>query len=93
MDSRRLLIQQQTNIIENIIQCAVNIDSSASEHKYCRFLRRHKWDKAERKIIFKAIPGFGQNRGILGADSYNSYGSGHSEPNLISQKYNGTRSN
>lgn len=83
MDSRRLLIQQK-NIIENIIQCAAYIDSSASAHKYCRSFSVYNWDKIGKKLIFAANPGFGQNRGILGSDSYDSCGSGHSEPNLIS---------
>lgn len=91
VDSSRVLIKQQKNMIKNTIQCAANIDSSASAHKYCRTLSVANWDGRAKKVVFKSNPGFGQNHGELKSDIYNSAGAGHSEPNLISQEYGGTR--
>lgn len=91
VDSRRVLMKQQKNMIEHTIQCAAHIDSSASEHKYCRVLSVHTWDRSARTVVFKSVPGFGQNHGELKSDIYNSDGGGHSEPNLISKEYGGTR--
>ena len=70
-----------------IIQTKATITKNSREPSAIRQISLHDWDKSNRKVYFKAIPGFGQNYGELESYHYNSCGLGHSEPNLISMKY------
>lgn len=69
------------------IQLRASIIQQPQTPSASRTISLDSWDRVNRLVYFKAVPGFGQNYGTLGSRTYTSYGSGHTEPNLISMEY------
>lgn len=72
------------------LQCQASIDSTGIPHITNRSIYLDNNLSSQYKKVFGGTPGFAQNYGYLDNYEYNSCGNGHTEPNLISRKYQGT---
>ena len=72
---------------KHTLQRQASIDKTSSPHRTNRTIILNTYLSSTDKKVFNGIPGFAQNYGCLDTFQYNSHGQGHTEPNLISQKY------